>query len=106
MRREVVRRPGVLEALLAMAEFIARDDLDAAIRFLDAVEETFRYLAESPDVGNPCHFRRAALTGLKRWHVRGFPKHLIFYFASETEVEIVRVLHAARDWETLLDRER
>jgi len=104
MSREIIRRSPVEGDLYDLAEYISRDDLDAAIRFLDAVEETFRFLAESSDVGNPCHFRRPTLAGMKRWHVRGFPKHLIFYFATEDEVEIVRVLHAARDWQSILDR--
>jgi toxin ParE1/3/4 len=34
--------------------------------------------------------------------VKGFEKHLIFYRQRETGIEIVRVLHAARDVEAIL----
>lgn len=47
-RRDVFRRTIVLEDLQGLADHIARDNLDAAIRFLDAAELTFQRLAESP----------------------------------------------------------
>jgi toxin ParE1/3/4 len=102
-RRDVFRRTIVFEDLQGLADHIARDNLDAAIRFLDAAELTFQRLAESPDLGNPSHFRHPALAGLRRWHVEGFRKHLIFYFVYESEIEIARVLHASRDWEAVLE---
>lgn len=105
MSREIVRRAVVLDDLHKLADYIARDNLDAAIRFLDAAEATFRSLTENPEIGNSCDFQRPDLARIKQWHVHGFRKYLIFYLANETEVEVVRVLHAARDWEVLLDKD-
>jgi len=31
----------------------------------------------------------------------GFPNHLVFYRVFDAEVEIVRVLHSARDMDTI-----
>jgi plasmid stabilization system protein ParE len=78
MSRELVRRAIVYDDLLGMAGYIARDDPAAAIRFLDAAEETFRFLSESPDVGNACELVHPELADMWYWHVRGFRKHLIF----------------------------
>ena len=35
------------------------------------------------------------------WRVAGFPNHLIFYRPIESGVEVIRVLHASRDIESL-----
>lgn len=34
---------------------------------------------------------------VRSWRVRGFPRHLIFYRALPDRVQILRVLHGARD---------
>lgn len=34
---------------------------------------------------------------MRVWSVRDFPKHLIFYRATDDRIEILRVLHGARD---------
>lgn len=99
----VTRRPEVNRDLLEQADFIARQNLDAALRFLDSAEQTFRFLAESPDVGNPCNFSSPLAAGLLRWRIRGFEKHLIFYRITEEGIDVVRVLHGARDWETIFE---
>ena len=38
--------------------YIARDNLPAADRLLDAAEETFQLIAESPDIGSQRSFRK------------------------------------------------
>jgi len=34
--------------------------------------------------------------------IAGFPRHLIFYRAEEEEIRILRVVHGARDLESVL----
>jgi toxin ParE1/3/4 len=83
--------------------FIGEQDLDAAVRFLEAAEETFERLARMPYVGAEYQTINPALFGLRRWPVKGFEKYLIFYLTFEDAVDIVRVLHAARDLERILE---
>jgi toxin ParE1/3/4 len=45
------------------------------------------------------------LADLRRWPVSGFPNHLIFYQPTEGGIEVVRVLHGARDLATMLENE-
>lgn len=45
------------------------------------------------------------LFGLRRWPIQGFEKHLIFYLVFENTIDIVRVLHSARDIEGILEEE-
>jgi len=42
------------------------------------------------------------LAGMRKWRVKDFDNHLIFYLPRPDGVSIVRVLHGSRDWWTLL----
>jgi len=70
-----------------------------AARFLVAAEATFERLAGMPGMGRPFLARRRRLAGVRVFPVRAFRKHLVFYrpLARERGVEVIRVLHAARD---------
>lgn len=85
--------------------YIARTSQDAAVRFFHAAQETFKQLAASPHLGGVVEFRNARLTGLRVWRIRGFEKYLIFYRLFEQGIEIVRVLHGARDIEGIFEDE-
>ena len=97
MTARILRTESALCDLNEQAKFIQRDSPNAAIRFLHAAEETFKRLADMPELGERQEFGRAELAGLRAWQVRGFENYLIFYRPIEHGIEIVRVLHAARD---------
>ena len=88
--------------LIEQADFIAQDNVDAAERFLTATENAFQFLAENPSAGRLREFSNARLSGIRMWPIRGFDKHLIFYRDLSDAVEIIRVLHAARDIDRIL----
>jgi toxin ParE1/3/4 len=93
--------PEVRRDLLELADHISHDNLDAALRFLDAVERMFQFLAMNREVGQLCQFADPESAGLRAWPVEGFRNHLVFYRATDDGVDIVRVLHGARDIEAL-----
>ena len=76
--------------------------LETAERFLMQAEESFSDLAKHPALGVDLGLPRAGMAGIRRWHVKGFEKFLIFYQSRRDCVSIVRVLHAAQDWWGLL----
>lgn len=76
--------------------------LDIAERFLINAEASFNDLAQQPLIGTQLILQQPALAGLRRWHVKGFENHLIFYLPRSDGVSVIRVLHAARDWWGLL----
>jgi toxin ParE1/3/4 len=79
--------------------------IELGLRFYAATEETFAWILENPKGGAPREFLNPRLRGLRMWPVRGFEKRLVFYRKIEGEVEIVRVLHGARDIEAVLQGE-
>lgn len=104
-RGRVVRRPLAVADLIELADYIAQDSLDAAERFLGAADAEFERLASMPQMGEACWFFEGAASELRYWPVPKFAKRLIFYRPLEDGVEIVRVLHSARDVSQILQRE-
>jgi toxin ParE1/3/4 len=87
------------------AEFLQRDSLDAALRFLDAANAAFALLGKTPYIGAPCRYQKPHYEGLRAWPVAGFKKCLIFYRVVSGEVEVIRVLHGARDLQIVFGEE-
>jgi toxin ParE1/3/4 len=97
---KLVRRRRAVDDIDGHAAYIAEHNTRAAYRFLDKVEETFDVLRRHPRIGS----RRFdhIVTGLRAWPVSSFEAYVILYFVARGAVQIVRVVHAARDLEALL----
>jgi toxin ParE1/3/4 len=101
---EVFVRARARRDILSNAEYLEEHgSVETAQRFLDATQKTFEALAKIPKVGALCAFRSPALRRLRRWPVKGFENWLIFYQPRRNGVEIVHLIHGARDIESLLD---
>ena len=77
--------------------YIAQDNPDAADKFIRAPVSRFPKLAAMPELGR----RRKELAS----RLRSFPvgRYIIFYRPLENGIEIVRVLHGARDLPPLFE---
>ena len=75
--------------------FIAQDDPDAADRFIRTIVSRFPKLASMPQMGR----QRNDLAS----RLRSFPvgSYIIFYRPMDDGIEVVRVLHGARDFPPL-----
>jgi toxin ParE1/3/4 len=101
--RRVLRRPEALQDIADQAIYIAASSPAAAERYLEALEVTLQQLAQMPGIGRSRDYVSQRLAGLRQWPVKGFDQYLIFYRADEYTVEVVRVLHGARDIAAILD---
>lgn len=86
-------------------EYIAQDNPEAADKWIEAAFAAFRKLAQMPEMGKARDYENPKLHGLRYWVIPEFPRYLIFYFPTEQGVEISRVLHGARNIESLLGGE-
>ena len=77
--------------LVEIGDFIGRDSAGNAARFVVRLEEHCRLLASQPLAGRA---RDELSPGLRSL---AYGRYVIFYRALEEGVEIVRVLHGARD---------
>ena len=78
-------------------------DPDLATRFAQAAISSFAKLARAAMIGSPLRSLAPHLAGARKWRVEGFPKILIFYLPAGDGIRIIRVLHSAADWWSLLD---
>jgi toxin ParE1/3/4 len=95
-------RPRARLDVVELAAYIGKESVVAAGRFLDACEATFEFLAESPQIGGIYTTGNQRLAVMRVFRVKGFPNHLVFYLEHDCQIEIVRVLHCARDLDVAL----
>jgi toxin ParE1/3/4 len=105
VRSRVIIRPRADRDLDEHAAFIARDNLEAGRRFYDAAAQAFEQLAMMPEMGSPRIFRNPVLAGIRLWRIPGYEHHLIFYRPIQNGIEVIRVLHSARDIDGILEQE-
>ncbi|WP_265502890.1 type II toxin-antitoxin system RelE/ParE family toxin [Paracoccus beibuensis] len=83
--------PAARADLIEIGDFIAQDNPGRALSFLAEIEAKMHEAAERPESfparGDVGAGLRAARHG----------RHLIFFLNTDEEVQIVRVLHGARD---------
>lgn len=83
-----------------IADWIARDDSAAALRLYSVVEEACARLADFPGAGARCGLGK--YSDLRMWPLGGrYSAYVIFYLPLEGGVEVLRILHGARDLRSL-----
>jgi toxin ParE1/3/4 len=94
---KVLRTPQAEADLIEIWTYAAQDSLIRADKLLDEIAEKSQTLAQSPLIGKA----RDEL-GPK---IRSFPigNYVLFYQPIEDGIEIIRVLHGARDIEALFN---
>jgi toxin ParE1/3/4 len=83
--------------LAACYAYIGERNLDAAYRFRRNAEATFTALARNPGMGEPYELGDPSLAGLRCHRIKKFRSYLVFYLPIHNGIDVIRVLHAARD---------
>lgn len=91
----VIKAPRARNDLVEIADYIARDSLEAAMRWLDRMDERLAILASQPDMGE----RQPEIAPDIRSFVAG--AYVIYYRPRADGIELVRVLHSARNIDPL-----
>jgi toxin ParE1/3/4 len=76
---------------------IAADDVAAADRFKTTVHRECAILTQFPEFGRARRYRGRDVGDLRSFPLSGFRNWLVFYRVRSDVIEIVRVLHGARD---------
>ena len=98
-------RPLAWREINAQLDYLEEEaGLETAERFLDQLMSSFQALADMPKMGIFCGFRKPSTRRLRRWQVKEFENWLIFYQVTRDGVDIVHVIHGARDIEALLNK--
>lgn len=103
-RVQIVVRPAARRDLLDHYDYLSFEAGAAmAVRFLAAVESATQMLAARPGIGRLCGFSGRISSRFRQWPVPGFENWPIFYIPYPNKVDIVRVLHGARDLASILE---
>jgi toxin ParE1/3/4 len=106
MSRAIIRLPRAESDLIGCYAYLGEEaSAQTADRFLNAVDKTLTLIAKSPGIGTPHQTNKPQLAGLRSFPVSKFKRYLLFYQAFDDRIELVRVLHGARDIRTVLDVE-
>jgi len=86
--------------ILEILEYIARDNVTAALRVNDAIEETALFLSENPGIGSDVDSK---YPNLLMHPVKGYENYLLFFQHEDAGVYIQRIFHGARDVHRILN---
>jgi toxin ParE1/3/4 len=104
MKRDLVIRPAADYDIDEQFVYLALDaGEELAMRFLEATQACFERLLAMPDLGAIRVFRDPELEGLRMFPVSGFEAHLVFYRPTSRGIEVIRVLHGARNVDEILN---
>lgn len=79
-------------------DHVAQDNVAAADKLIDLFYEKFTLIASAPRIGRPCENLRP---GLFRVPVGSY---VVFYRIAQHHIEIARIIHGARDIESLFSK--
>ena len=102
MSGRVWKTSAATDDLIECATYLGERSPSATDRFLDAVAEGLDLLVRMPQLGAVYEPRNPRLEGIRIWRVKGFEKYLVFYRPAIEGIEVIRVLHAVRDWAAIL----
>ena len=100
MTVRILRRTKAAQDAEEIADYVAKDSLVAAVRFLENTELTLKDLAAFPGAGSLFESDHPELANLRFRRVKGFPNHVIFYVEHNDAIEVVRILYV-RETSTL-----
>jgi toxin ParE1/3/4 len=100
--REVRLRPKAISDADSEYAYLAARSLAAANRFIKAIDWSLDRLASFPLSGGAWKPEDPDLADIRVIILHGFPNHLVFYRVHDDWVEVIRILHGARDLEPLL----
>ena len=90
--RELARR----DAEAALDYYVREAASKVALRFIDALETTYRTIADQPSIGSTRYAYELDLPGLRSRRLTGFP-YFVFYIEHDDHIDVWRVLHTRRD---------
>ena len=100
-----MKRPRIVLSDAAVADILEQSDWyqeQSGDKLAKRWERAVTAAAETPGAGAFCNFKSTELHDVRRISLAGFPKHLLFYEFKEKTILVLRVLHGARDLESLL----
>lgn len=88
--------PRALAAQEAISYYLGENAGQAALGFIDALEQAYRHIGRHPATGSPRHGHEVDLPGLRSWPLKRYP-YIVFYVERDDHIDVWRVLHGLPD---------
>lgn len=92
----VPRELAVQDVEDAIAFYLGEGSEQAALRFVDALEDAYAHIGRHPATGSPRYALDLNLPGLRFWSLKRYP-YLVFYVEHADRIDVWRVLQGQRD---------
>ena len=93
--------PDARQDIHECAEYFENHDYAIADRFREAIRKTVEMLCGNPELGE--RFRKDLTGTIRRRGILGFANYLIFYRRQDSQLQVLRILHGARDYEQIFE---
>nr|WP_246881351.1 type II toxin-antitoxin system RelE/ParE family toxin [Acidovorax sp. JG5] len=80
----------------AIAYYLSEDAEQAALGWIDALEQAYAHIGRHPATGSPRYAHALGIPGLRSWSLARYP-HVVFYVERADHIDVWRVLHGRRD---------
>ena len=80
----------------AIDHYLAENAEQAALGFIEALEQAYRHISRHPATGSPRYAHEIDMPGLRSWPLTRYP-YLVFYVERADHIDVWRVLHGQRD---------
>ena len=97
MNRRIERSAQFRNDLLDIYVRLAERDTEIARRFVFSVRDDSHKLRDMPRMGAIRYFRNRKYRNVRSWPISGFGKFLLFYRPVEEGIQVIRIVHGARD---------
>jgi toxin ParE1/3/4 len=89
--------PKAVKDIREYAAWIRKESPTAALKFLEAVKLTGNTVSRTPGIGSRRYADITFVSGVRMIKVKGFEKYLLFYLEHENSIDVIRLLHGARN---------
>lgn len=96
VRPVVARELAAQDVEAAIAFYLGEGSEQAALGFVDALEDAYAHIGRHPATGSPRYALDLNLPGLRFWPLKRYP-YLVFYVEHADRIDVWRVLHGQRD---------
>jgi len=88
-----------------IACYLSEQREDLGFRFYDSIDTTYQKIIKNPLWKGVGPFRKPEARNIRICPVKGFSNYLIFYRVVSDRIEILRVLHGARNYMSIFESE-
>ncbi len=99
----ILKRPKAIHSIHQQIDWFIEESPELALKFIESIETSFTLLEANHEIGRPLNSMNPRLSEVRIWHISDFPKHLVFYIPILDGIEVIDLIHGARDLIGILD---